>query len=261
MYKIYVIILVFFSVSVFSQEKDNDTTFIKFGGTKFIIIDEDDTSKTNDDKFRGHFAGLSMGLNLLSVNNTTNEQLGLVNSEVLQLNEVRSWEVNLDFYQHSFNLYKQHFGIVTGLGVKFNNYRFVNDNRIINTTDSVYAVIDTINNFYKSKLSISKIRIPLIFEWQNRIGRKHRLIYFSAGVYGSYDIVSYMKYNYKRDGQKIKEKFYDNYQLNPFQYGVIIKFAYGVFELYAEYNMSEMFITDKAVPVNQFSFGFVLLDF
>ena len=70
-----------------------------------------------------------------------------------------------------------------------------------------------------------------------------------------------MKYNYKHDGNKIKEKLYENYQLNPFQYGFILKFAYGVFEIYAEYNISEMFYANKAVPVNQFSLGLVLLDF
>jgi len=260
MYKLYILLFLLVSLFVYSQEEDNDTTFFKFGSTKFIIINDDDTSKIKEVEFRGHFVGFSFGINSLNIQ-ANNFGEGKVNNNVLQLEELRSWEVNLDFYQHSINLYKEHFGIVTGLGFKFNNYRFKNKYRIINATDSVYAVMDTVNNFYKSKLSISKIRVPLIFEWQNRIGRKHRLIYFSAGVYGSYNILAYTKYNYKRDGQKVKEKYYDTYQLNPLQYGAIVKFAYGAFEIYAEYNLSEMFINEKAAPVNQFSVGLVLLDF
>jgi hypothetical protein len=260
MYKFHTILLLFTSLILFSQENNNDTTFFKIGGSKIIIIGSDSIKNNNPD-FRGHFVGFSIGLNLLNTSPSSNYTSGNINEQVLELNEIRSWEVNFDFFQHSFNLYKEHFGLVTGLGLKFNNYRFKNYYRIINTSDSIYAVEDTINNFYKTKLSITKLRIPLIFEWQNKIGRKHRLIFVSAGVFGSYNIVSYMKYNYKRDGNKIKEKIYETYQLNPFQYGVAFKFAYGIFEIYAEYNISKMFITDKAISVNQFSVGLVLVDF
>ena len=261
MSKLYLLVLLLFvSVFVFSQENSNDTTFFKIGSSKVIIINTD-TSSEKKAEFRGHLAGFSIGLNLLNVKSSLNINDGQINDHVLGLNEVRSWEVNFDFLQHSFNLYKEHFGIVTGLGLKFNNYRFKNYYRIINAADSVYAENDTVNNFYKTKLTITKVRIPVIFEWQNRVGRKHRLIFFSAGVFGSYNIVSYMKYNYKRDGEKIKEKIYESYQLNPFQYGLIFKFAYGLVEVYAEYNLSEMFESNKAVPVNQFSVGIVLLDF
>ncbi len=261
MNKFCIIILLFISVFAYSQTDGNDTTFFKFGKTKVIIIGSD-TSANKKPDFRGHLVGFSLGLNMMNIKSSSDfNQLGQINEDVLELNEIRSWEVNFDFFQHSFNLYKNHFGIVTGLGLKFNNYRFKNYYRIINTTTSISAVEDTVNNFYKTKLTINKLRIPLIFEWQNKIGRKHRLIFVSAGVFGSYNIVSYMKYNYKRDGNKIKEKIYENYQLNPFQYGVIFKFAYGVFEIYAEYNFSEMFYPNMAVPVNQFSVGLVLLDF
>jgi len=260
MSKLYILVLLFVSYSVFSQEVNNDTTFFKLGNSKVIIINGDSSSIKKAD-FRGHLVGFSLGLNMLNIKQSSDNNDEQINNQVLDLNVAKSLEVNFDFIQHSFNLYKKHFGIVTGLGLKFNNYKFKNYYRIINTSDSIYAEEDTINNFYKTKLTITKIRIPLTFEWQNRVGRKHRLIFLSMGVFGSYNIVSYMKYNYKRDGNKIKEKKYENYQLNPFQYGLIFKFAYGALEVYAEYNLSEMFYSNKTVPVNQFSIGLVLVDF
>ena len=249
------------SFIVKSQEVENDTTFFKWGNTKIIIID--DSSKTDKKTvFRGHYAGFSVGVNFLDVKNEAhNSSAGFVNSDVLELDQIRSWEVNFDVFQHSFNLYRNHFGIVTGLGFKFNNYRFKNNYRIISSADSIYAVTDTINDFYKTKMTISKIRIPLIFEWQDKLGRKNRPIYFSIGVFGSYNIISYMKYNYKIDGQKIKEKYYNNYQLNSFQYGMLVRFGYGIFEFYAEYNISEMFKDNKAVVANPFSVGIIILNF
>lgn len=258
--------LLVFSLLLFAQENntenENDTTFFKIGSTKFIIINDSDTSDTKeDDKFKGHFIGLSMGSNSYIIQNTSAIMLyGTITTHVLELNQPRSWEINIDAIQWSGNIYKEHFGVVTGLGFKFNNYRFKNNYYINNNNNILTAFADSSNSITKSKLTISKIRIPLLLEWQNTIGRKKTQVYFSLGGFASYNIHSHMKYNIKDANGKTKDKIYDTFELNPFQYGIMSRFGVGSIHMYVEYNVSEMFNSGKALPINQFTIGMVLIN-
>ncbi len=260
MYKKILISLLFLSLFANSQEKNNDTTYFKIGKTKFIVInDKDSLNKKDTVKFSGHFSGLSLGINFFKFGEANNNYSKITQKD-LSLNLPRSWEVNLDPFQWSFNLYKQHFGLVTGLGFKFNNYLFIENRKISIKYDNLISSPDSINNIYKTKMMISKIRIPLMFEWQNKVGRLNKTIYFSAGGFVSYNISSHIKYNFNNDGKKIKEKKENTYYLNPLQYGLMMRFGFGSLDIYAEYNLSEMFTNGKALPINQFSVGIVLIN-
>ncbi len=250
------IYIILSSFLVFAQN-ESDTTYFQFGQTKVLII-KDTTYKheKKEHKFSGHFSSLSLGLNSFTSKQLDNN----FPKEALELDKPRSWEVNIDVLQFSFNLIKQHFGIVTGLGFKFNNYRFKNNYTIYNDNNNIYAVEDTIYNYTKSKMTISSVRIPLLFEWQNTFSRKKRSIYIGAGLIGSYKMQSFMKYNYTANDDKKKLKKFSDYYLNPFQYSIILRFGIGEIELYGEYNLSSMFEKGKAIDANQFSAGIILLE-
>jgi hypothetical protein len=164
--------------------------------------------------------------------------------------------------EFNFGLYDNRVGISTGLGFNFNNYRFKNNYRIYNIEDKVVSALDTVYNFRKSKMTISTIKIPLIFEYQSKKNKKDkRLFYINVGMFASYNMSQYMKYVYDKNGEKIKDKTYETFHLNPFQYGVTARMGIGFLEIYAEYNISEMFKDSDDFQVNQFSVGFVLIDF
>lgn len=252
------IIFIAFGVNLaFAQNKEQseqDTSFFKFGGTKILFIT--DTTYVPKEKFSGHFASLSFGINSF----IQGESSEYFDAKALELNLGRSWEFNADAFDISFNLYKQHFGVLTGLGFKFQNYRLANNYLIYNDKEHTYSELDTVTNYTKSKLAINSVRVPVLFEWQNTYGRKHREIYFSAGMTFSYRMVSFMKYNYKIDGEKRKDKKFADYHLNPFQYTILAKLGIGEFEFYFEYNLSKMFKSGEGIDANQFSVGLILLD-
>jgi hypothetical protein len=247
------ILFVFFSLNIFAQT-ENDTAFFQIGGTKIFFVN--DTNYTPEEKFKGHYSSLSIGINAF----TQNKSNDFFPVEAMNINIERSWEFNLDFMDLSFNLYKKHFGIVTGLGFKFQNYRLSENYKIYNDAKHVYAEIDTTINYSKIKLAINSFRIPLLFEWQNTFGRKNRQIYISTGGFISYRMASFLKYNYTLNDEKRKDKNFADYHINPLQYGILLKIGISEFEIYMEYNISKMFDSNEGIDANQFSVGLILLE-
>lgn len=268
MRKLLIILFIFSLTNLFSQ---SDTTFFRLGSTKFIVFTDTSASvKKHTEKYKGHIAGITLGINSLNIieqksilMNVPSPVEGTVLSKsALELDQVRSWEFGINVMEFNFGLYDNRFGISTGLGFNFNNYRFKNNYRIYDTDTKVVSALDTIYNFRKSKMMVSSIKIPVIIEFQSKKNKKDkRLFYINAGMFASYNMSSHMKYVYDRNNEKVKVKNYESFYLNPFQYGITARIGIGFFEIYAEYNISEMFKDNEDLHVNQFSIGVVLINF
>ena len=269
MKKLFFILFILSLTNLFSQ---SDTTFFRLGSTKFIVFtDTSVTTKKHTEKFKGHLAGITVGVNSLNIvekNNVTTmdapqpQEGANLSKSALELDQVRSWEFGFNFMEFNFGLYDNRFGVSTGLGFNFRNYRFKNNYRIYDTDKKVVSALDTVYNFRKSKMTVSSVRIPVIFEFQSKKNKKgNRLFYINAGMFASYNMSSHMKYVYDKHNEKIKEKNYETFYLNPFQYGLTARIGIGFLEIYAEYNISEMFKNNEDLQVNQFSIGVVLIDF
>jgi len=266
------LVLILFVLSLTNLFSQSDTTFFRLGSTKFIVFTDTSVSvKKHTEKYKGHLASVTVGVNSLNIvekNNITTidapqpQEGTILSKTALELDQARAWEFGFSVMEFNFGLYDNRMGISTGLGFNFNNYRFKNNYRIYNIEDKVVSALDTVYNFRKSKMTISTIKIPLIFEYQSKKNKKDkRLFYINVGVFASYNMAQHMKYVYDRNGEKIKEKNYETFHLNPFQYGVTARMGIGFLEIYAEYNISEMFKKNDDLQVNQFSVGVVLLDF
>ena len=268
MKRLFIILFVLSLTNLFSQ---SDTTFFRLGSTKFIVFTDTSISvKKHTEKYKGHLAGITLGINSLNIveNNTTLtntpklQEGTILSKSALELDQVRSWEFGMNVMEFNFGLYDNKFGVSTGLGFNFNNYRFKNNYRIYDTENKVVSELDTVYNFRKSKMTVSSIRIPVIFEFQSKKNKKdNRLFYINAGMFASYNMSSHMKYVYDKNNKRIKERNYETFYLNPFQYGVTARIGIGFLEIYAQYNISEMFTNNDDLKVNQFSVGVVLLDF
>jgi hypothetical protein len=111
---------------------DSDTTRIRIGKKKFIIIedgDNDQISFENEDfddnnKFKGHFSGIDIGINNYFTSDFSTSLP--LSDEYMNLNSGKSWGVNINFIQQSIALLNNNIGLVTGMGLEFNNYRFDN---------------------------------------------------------------------------------------------------------------------------------------
>ncbi|MFP4620009.1 MAG: outer membrane beta-barrel protein [Bacteroidales bacterium] len=288
-----------FGTYVFAQEdtlepgKQEDTTYIKFKG-KNIRITEDEKGTSievkkeeqgwdfeeeerehhwsdrsdngpdldwdfgEDKGFDVHWSGFEIGLN-----NYLNKNFSMSLSEensYMDLNTGKSWNVNLNFIEYDLALIGEGFGVGTGMGIEFNDYRF--DNRLPIKKNDGSVIVDStyVNRGYnreKAKLTTTYITVPVIFEYQARVG-DHNKLFFSAGVIGGMKLGSHTKVIYKDDGDKNKDKNRNDFFLSPFRYGYTVRAGYGFLKIFANYYETTLFEKDKGPQLHPFTIGFML---
>ncbi len=214
----------------------------------------------NEPHFNGHWASFQMGVNgFANANYGSYAPSSDLPKEFMQLNQAVSWEVNLNFFEKSFALNKnKNLGIVTGLGISWNNYKF--DNSITIDTDKdgrVYPIDISENNFRKSKLTLSYLTLPLMLEYQFKANGGSNKLFVSGGVVGALNLGSHTKV--KNDHQKNKDK--GSFSVAPFKYSGIFQIGGNNLSLYATYSFSELFRNGTGPSLAPFSIGFSLINF
>lgn len=176
-----------------------------------------------------------------------------------------SWYVGLNTIQRT-RLAKKLF-LEWGAGVSWYNFKFQNDNlRVIKTPDEVSFVEDSRGfNAVKSKLTASYINasfVPVLDFGGNR--RKPSLVdgynganslRVGAGVYAGYRIGSYTKFVYDDGGDNRSDRDHDNYYLNNLRYGVRVQVGFDDVDFFFNYDLNDLFITNRGPQLNAFSFG------
>ncbi|GAA4427388.1 hypothetical protein GCM10023188_10370 [Pontibacter saemangeumensis] len=151
---------------------------------------------------------------------------------------------------------KSPFHLVSGLEFAFNNYMF-DDNVIVeeegNTT--VFREVEEVN-FEKSKLTHSSINLPLMATLEFKRENDKDGFTIGAGPFIGYRLGSHTKQKYELDGSTEKDKTRDSFNLSDFQYGIEGVVGYGDLNLFAKYNMNDLFKENRGIQANVVSFGF-----
>ena len=194
------------------QTQNGDTTFINVANKNIQIIEQDgetqvkikDSDKDEFDenfddeeeevidvkkgsKFKGHWAGLEIGLN-----NLMDQDMGLSrsgDSRFLELNTGKSWNVNLNVSQYSLGFGTDRLGLVTGMGFEWNNYHFSDTNSIQKTDEGVEAR-PIPENVKKNRFQTLYFTIPLILELQFLEDSDGDRAYMGVGVIGGAKLLS-----------------------------------------------------------------------
>ena len=265
-----------------TKSSKNDTTRIKIGNKAIIIVENgDDTNvqfKDYDWKnshgdfdepfskhkkksgFDPHWAGVELGVNGLMTSNQSTTLKG--DAAFLDLNMGKSINFNVNFLEYGIPIAKQYVGLVTGMGVEFNNFRFSNDISLQETNGIIAAdssYIKSGTNLSKTKLATTYLNIPLLMEFQIPAG--HDKIFLSAGVIGGLKLGSHTKVVYDKGGDKQKDKNRSDFNLATLRYGLHARLGYKFIKLYATYYPVSLFEKDKGPEVYPFNVGIVLLDF
>lgn len=219
-------------------------------------------NKFNHKRFKGHFSGVDIGFNSYVTNNGS---FSLPNEyNYLDLNQSKSAGVNVNFLQYSIGLQRRgNIGLVTGIGLEFNNYRFDNDILLIKDADGnlSYEPIEADRDVRKNKLTTLYFNIPLLLEFQIPTYRHRSPVYFSAGGIGGVRLKSHTKVVYNENGKK-KEKDRSDFNLNPFRYGIMARMGYRAINLYGIYYYSTLFEENKGPELYPVSVGLsVYLDY
>jgi len=237
--------------------KNGDTTTVKVGGLKVQVVEDDSVKVTvgkhqlvvDDDgnvtwernkcrKFNGHWGGVELGINGFVDKDWNIDPPA--DYDFLTLKFEKSGEVNINAYEQNFNIAGNKFGMITGLGLRWNNYRF--DNNIFLTPDSAQITgwPDSSHDWDKSKLVVNYLTVPLLFEYQTNPYAKSNSFHITAGVIAGWRYATHTKMMYNEDG-RVKPKKWDDFHLNPFRYDATVRIGWGIINLYATYSLNQMF--------------------
>lgn len=235
------------SIEVKKDDEDSEFDFDK---------DDEFDSNEDGDEFDIHWAGFEFGINNY-VNNNFSMNLSDQNS-YMELNTSKSWNINLNIIEYELPLIKENFGIGTGLGFEFNDYRFDNLQPIKKEGDQI--VTDTSYsdfNVDKAKLTTTYITLPILFEYQTKPGEDDNKFFITAGVIGGIKIGSHTKVVYNNEkGNKKKNKERGDFYLSPLRYGYSVKMGYGFLKVFANYYQTGLFQKDKGPELHPFTVGF-----
>lgn len=255
-----------------------DTVVVRLGKKKMVIVDSKDKTvieipekgKKSDEiieykevkKFKGHWSGFELGINGFMDKNHSMTQTG--DLAWMDLKQARSWNTNINFTQYSIGFGTDKAGLVTGLGLEFNDYHFSNPITLkvengVTVVDSSY--IQAGYKVEKTKITMSHLTLPLLLEFQIPMGEKRKdRIYISAGVIGGVRLGSHTKVVYD-DGSRHKDKNRSDFNIATLRYGLTARMGYKGIRLFANYYPVQLFEKGKGPELYPFSVGLVLVPF
>lgn len=242
-----------------------DTTHIRVGRRSFKVIEgntgtyvkmeKEEKNKKWTGKFNPHWAGLEVGMNSfqnVDYNGTDYEQYG----DVFALNPGKSLSWNLNFAEFAFKNEKKTFGIVTGMGLSFNDYAF--DLPVTVAKDEGFGPIvpefisEQNSTVKKSKLHVNYLTAPLMLEIKTPLRMGGSYLYVAGGAIGGLYLGSHTKYKYY-DKNKVKNK--SVYHINQWKYDLTARIGFGDFCVFANYSMTPLFKNDKGPELHPLLIG------
>ena len=156
-----------------------------------------------------------------------------------------------------------------GANVSWYNFKFENERtRLTKGPDRVeFSESTEIIDPIKSKLVVPYLNVSLVplfyfgkpgahdwFVFDRDKGAGFRV---GAGVYAGYRLGSRAKYVYREEGDRVREKDRTNFYVNNYRYGVRFQLGYRGVDVFANYDLNELFVPARGPELNAFSFGIV----
>jgi hypothetical protein len=211
---------------------DNDSFF------EYCEEDDEKDRAERRSRFKGHWASFEAGIN----NYLTSDNSMVLPEEIdyMTLHSSKSWNFNFNFSQMSLG-FTRHFGIVTGLGLNWNNYRFDGNNNIQKGAGGVIEMYDPGEILKKSKFSTVYLNLPFLLEIQ--IHADYHTLNLAVGPVGAVKLYSNSKMVFD-NGDKISSD--GDLSLNVFRYGATARFGFQNFHIYGTYYLTPLFKSGKS---------------
>ena len=256
-------------------------------GDRELRVDEDGNVRFRRNKvpkFNGHWAGFEMGLNGY-LNSDWNQSFPK-DYEYMDLRMTKSLAVNVNFFEQNVSLAKnQKWGMVTGLGLEWHNYRFSKNTRLSGDSSELIGYLDKGISIRKSKLTTLHLTVPVLFEFQTNSRHKKDSFHIGAGVVAGARLSSHTKkyydernkefeitrYNPETDQYETqftatspdysKAKDFDDFHLQPFKFDATVRIGWGFVNLFATYSLNRMFKLDKGPELYPWTIGITFVNF
>ncbi|MEZ5084573.1 MAG: DUF2807 domain-containing protein [Bacteroidales bacterium] len=161
----------------------DDSVRVIVGDRKLTVDDDGNVrfSRCKVPKFNGHWAGFEMGINGY-VNSDFNQSFPK-EYEYLDLRMTKSIAVYINFFEQNIAFSKnQKWGMVTGLGLEWHNYRFSRDTRLVTDSSYLVGLVDQDISIRKNKLVTLHLNVPVLFEFQTNSRHKKNSFHVATGM-------------------------------------------------------------------------------
>lgn len=242
-----------------------DTTTIKFKHSTIYIVTDNDPDTVDvkeEDRNRKseltYWSGIDLGINGF-ISPSGDVDLGKEN-DYLEVQYPQSRTLSINFIEQKLRLFKDYVGINTGAGIQWNSYQLANDYSLSSTKDTLFAVIDSSINLKKNKFRTTWLNVPLLLEFNTSKEQKHN-VHLAAGVVGGLHIGTMYKQKFTSDGVSSRYKTKNDFNVAPYKLEAMVRLGYGSFNLFASYQLTELFDKGKGPELYPFTLGLTLVSF
>ena len=174
----------------------------------------------------------------------------VMSPENFTLNNKRSTNVNIWVVAQKLNLYQHKINLKYGLGVEMFNFRF--DKPISFREDIVTNIKMDVVSFTKNKLLVKYLTVPVQINFSPNPTNK-KAFYASIGMSAGY---LWNAKNKQISGERGKEKYRGNFNLNDWRFATIGELGLGAIRLYGSFANSNLFdINQRILDMQPFAVG------
>jgi len=241
-----------------------DTAIVRIGKKDVTVIDNEDGTeirwgkdkhkKHKSGKFNGHWEGIEFGFN--AFDKPDYSLYNAADKDFMSLNQGKSMEFDFNFYELNIGLVKSYVGLVSGMGLSFNNYRFDNPYTIKKEMNMTEPYLLTYDDLSKTKLAVSYINVPILLEFQIPVNQNEGRLFINAGLIGGVKIGSHTKVKHG----DTKDKDRNGFNINSFKYTATARVGYKDISLFANYSLTPLFESGKGPEITPFTIGISFLN-
>jgi hypothetical protein len=205
--------------------------------------------KSRKKKFDGHWSGFDFGGNQLFQTDYSMYPEGT--PAFLETRPEKSFEFNWNFAEYSFG-FGSYVGIVTGLGLNFNDYKFKNNYTLVKDESGIIQPLEiTATDLRKTKLSTVFLTAPLMLEFQIPGNHGQDRLFIAGGLIGGVKLGEHTKT--KIGNEKTKDK--SDHNIAPLRWGYTARIGFDDMGIFATYYNTPLFESGKGPVTTPLTIG------
>ncbi len=229
---------------------------VRMGGTVFrgsYWWDSPFGHSSRKDRFYPSWGGLEIGINgFVAKDGGLNMPEGY---EFMTLQQEKSIAVSLNLLTQRIITSGRNFGVYTGVGFGWNNYRFGNNEVLVKGNDGVESTPAIFDNLTKNQLNLTFINVPLMMEYQSSKRRHLSGFNVSAGLNLGIRIRSNTVQKYAMQDITGTRKTTSDFHINPFRLDLQARVGWGWMNFFGSYSLNPLFRDGRGPEIIPFAIG------
>lgn len=249
-----------------TETEENDTTEVKIGKNIRIVFGSDSElnlgkDKNDDDESNSNVEFIALDIGISNYAGSGGLGVDAAGDPRLELTPFRPGaHVAIHFLPTEVNLIgKGAVSFKTALTIDWNNYYFSNDITLSPRQDNL-TIIDAnpdAPRMVRNKLTTRYFQLPLLLNF-NTDPKNDKGLELAVGGFAG---VLWGAHTKQRNEVKELVKIRDDFNLNPWRYGLMARIGVRWLDIYVQYNLSEMFADGQGPSTQTFNIGLNLIDF